>query len=369
MGAGIIGLAHAWALARAGLSVTVFERDPRAVGASVRNFGMVWPTGQPNGARWQMAVRSSMLWKEVGEAAGIRIEPCGSIHAAHHEDEFQVLEEYARSANGGYTVLPADAARDFLERVPAPVRRDGLRGLLWSPFECAVDPREAIPGIARHLASEVGVDLQFGRCVIGVEDGIVRLAGGGVHEAGRVLIASGHEMRILFPEELAAAGLVTCKLHMMKTVAQPASLAWGPHVASGLTLRHYESFAASPSLAKLRERIASKSPELDQFGIHVMAARNGAGEIVIGDSHEYGDGATPFNRSRIDALILAELQKILELPTWEIAERWTGCYAKHPERPFVEIDVPGGKIVTGFGGAGMTMSFGAAEDVVGRWLA
>src|SRR5690606_12854799 len=58
VGGGIVGLAVALATARQGRQVVLFERSDPAVGASVRNFGLVWPIGQPTGPTHDLALRS-----------------------------------------------------------------------------------------------------------------------------------------------------------------------------------------------------------------------------------------------------------------------------------------------------------------------
>jgi glycine/D-amino acid oxidase-like deaminating enzyme len=155
---------------------------------------------------------------------------------------------------------------------------------------------------------------------------------------------------------------------MLRTVAQPDNWKLGCHIASGLTLRHYSSFQVCPSLTALKERIAAETPELDQFGIHVMASQDNLGRLVLGDSHEYGNDLEPFDTHSIDSLILRELAKIVRLPTWSIESHWHGIYAKTLNNiATLESPEKGVHICTGLGGAGMTLSFGVAEHNWQSW--
>jgi glycine/D-amino acid oxidase-like deaminating enzyme len=105
VGAGIVGLAHALAAARRGLSVIVLERGPRASGASVRNFGTIWPIGQPAGEMHALALRSRELWLELLEAGGFAHKPTGSLHVVYRDDEEEVAREFAdRCARGSNAV-------------------------------------------------------------------------------------------------------------------------------------------------------------------------------------------------------------------------------------------------------------------------
>jgi glycine/D-amino acid oxidase-like deaminating enzyme len=110
VGAGILGLAHAYLAAREGKSVVVFERSPQASGASVRNFGMIWPIGQPHGDMHQMALRSRALWVELLNAAKLPYRPDGSLHVVYRRDEADVVKEFVERAPAlGYDC-------DWLER-------------------------------------------------------------------------------------------------------------------------------------------------------------------------------------------------------------------------------------------------------------
>lgn len=361
IGSGIVGLAHAWAAARAGDQVTVFERSDKARGASVRNFGMFWPIGQtpPNLAT---ALRSGELWRELSSALRITARPCGSVCVVDHDDEAAVLEEFSRHAPDlGYSCELW--TREKTESRCPGVRPGVAKAALFSPTETNLDPREALAALPLYLSEKFDVRFHWRCPVTQVVPGKLQTAGGSRHRFDRVFICSGHDLETLFPEVLAASPLRLCKLQMMRTVRQPSGWSLGPMLSSGLTLRHYDSFSICPTIAAVKSRIARDSPELDQYGIHVMASQDRDGALVLGDSHEYGGDIEVFDKSIIDSLILRELRKLFDFPDWSIAERWHGIYAKHPTAPIFRAEpLPGIHIATGTGGSGMTLSFGLAED-------
>ena len=362
VGGGIVGLAFAWEAARRGRSVVLFDRTVRPQGASVRNFGMIWPIGQAPGADYARAVRSRARWLELKAKAGLWVAECGSLHAVYHDDEDAVLREFAVRAPALGGACAYLAPQEVVQRFPT-VNPDGLKGALYSPTELAVNPPDAVARVPRYLAEVHGVHLRLGVAVTSVEMPRVRTAGGETWRADRVFVCSGTDFETLFPAAFAASGIRRCKLQMMKTRPQPGGWRLGPHLAGGLTLCHYKAFEVCDTLGAVRSRVVATMPEYVKYGIHVMAAQHNGGEVVIGDSHEYDADIDLFDKPRIDELILDYLRGLVRLPDWHIATRWHGVYAKHPTQLFVTTEPqPGCVIAVAPGGAGMTLSFGLAED-------
>jgi len=361
VGAGIVGLAHAYLAARGGRRVAVFERNPAALGASIRNFGMIWPIGQPAGALHEMALRSRAIWVEVLDQAKLPYLATGSLHVAYREDEAAVGLEFSEKALAlGYECAWL-SPQQTLERSGA-IRPEGLLGALWSPTELTVDPRQIIRGLPKFLAERYGVELFFNAAVSKVEAGFLE-AGGQRCEAGLIIAASGDDFQTLFPEYFRESGITRCKLQMMGTLPQPQGWALGPSLAFGLTFKHYPTFQICNSLRALKDRIERETPDFERWGIHVMVSQNSAGELTIGDSHEYGLAIDIFDKPVLNELILTYARQFLRVPHLEIAENWHGVYAKHPENAYMRFaPAEGVHVVTVTSGIGMTMSFGIAEQ-------
>jgi FAD dependent oxidoreductase TIGR03364 len=362
VGGGIMGLAFACEAARRGRRVTLLERSDAARGASIRNFGMVWPVGQPAGERHALAMRSRSRWLELRDAGAVWAAECGSVHVVFEEDEARVLAEFADRAPGLGVPCELLAGPEAARRFPA-IPADA-RAVLWSPTELVVNPPKAIAAVAAHLATAYGVDIRFSTTVVGIDMPVVTTSCGQRLEAAQVIVCGGADFETLFPDLWAASGTRRCKLQMLRTRPQPDGWRLGPHAAGGLTLAHYAGFEICPSLTALKQRLAASMPAHTAAGIHVMASQNEAGEVILGDSHDYDAPLDPFESEAIDDLILAYARRMLRLPDWSIAARWHGVYAKGPDPiHFAAEPQPGCFVMGSPGGAGMTLAFGLAE----RW--
>jgi FAD dependent oxidoreductase TIGR03364 len=365
IGAGIVGLATARALSIKGFSVKVFDRNEQAIGASIRNFGMIWPIGQPEGKLYNRAIRSRKIWKETCEATGIWHEAAGSLHLAYHLDEMEVLEELSEIFNKQGRTVYLHNRSQIIQKYDS-VNTNGLIGGLYSADEMVVDPREAIATMPAYFAEQYGIQFHWGKCISYITDQTVYIGNGEEHEADIIFVCSGADFETLYPEIYTGLSLTKCKLQMMRLAAQPNNWRIGPSLCGGLSLVHYNSFKASPSLNNLNKRYQQDMGEYTKKGIHVMVSQNGRGELTVGDSHEYGLTFDPFDKQFINKMILDYLKQFANIKDWSVIETWNGIYPKltNGEAGIFMSPEKGVYILNGLGGAGMTMSFGFAEEMV-----
>lgn len=367
VGAGVVGLAHALTALEGGWEVVVIERDGRSLGASVRNFGALWPIGCTLGAEREQALFGVRRWQELAPEAGFSIAPRGSLSLAYRREARGVLDEFMARIGpdkSGFELLdPGEVA----ERFPA-INVNGLCGALRSRAETVVQPNLAIAALA-NLVQKRGGRALFGTPAVKIHADAVETSDGQRFRFDQLVIAAGDEMRLFFPEECAAAQLSRCRLQMMRTVPQPAGFDLGAILVSDLTLCHYPVFRDCPSTSLLRARLEEEMPEHRRWGVHVIAAQHFDGSLVIGDSHEYAADFDPDHRSDVDDLVLGALRGFVRVPDQRIAARWHGSYLKSVAGQTQVVLRPRERItmVTAMGGLGMTLSWGCAKRTVEGW--
>ncbi|KIO77289.1 oxidoreductase [Pedobacter lusitanus] len=363
IGAGIVGLATARALAIRGYQVTIIERNERAVGASIRNFGMVWPIGQATGPMFERAMLSRSIWKEICTEAKIWHDEVGSLHIAYHDDELQVMTEYA-DINRQHRNCSLLSPEQALEKSPA-INTTGLKGALWSGEEMIIESRVAVAQVAAYLAEKYGIIFHWNTAISRIEHPKV-MSGNQSWEAEEIFVCSGADFETLYPELFAATDITKCKLQMMRLVTQPDEWRIGPSLCGGLSMIHYPGFQAAASLPALRKRYEAQYATQLNWGIHVMVSQNGSGELTIGDSHEYGLVHDPFDKEFINSMIIDYLHTFADFKDWKMLQSWHGIYPKmtNGATEFITEATPGVTIINGLGGNGMTLSFGLCEQFI-----
>jgi len=382
IGGGILGLSHAYAFATRGLRVTVFERSGTPLGASIRNFGMILVTGQPPGTMHRLARASRRIWQawarasnasgagdaRPGSGNGMHLRQSGSLLMARTPIEAQLLTHFAetRAKTDGYDVTLLDA-KALQSRYDG--RFQHHHAALLGREDLQVYSREAIPALIAHLAASLGVRFQFGTLVKHIDAGRVYTTAG-EWQADHVVVCGGHDYQTLLADELTALKPRVCRLQMLR-VRLDAPLALDHAVLTGLSCLHYGAFSDLPEATALRAEVAAREPALLDHGIHLLASPTPYGDLIIGDSHEYGDDASPFNTEEVDALLASLVEQTFRTPI-RVVERWQGVYGASngtTGQPFSIVRAAGGTTgVVMHSGVGMSVGPALAAEVTSHLL-
>ena len=177
VGAGVVGLATAYALARRGRSVVVVDKEPTlGAHASGRNSGVLHAGFyySDESLKAELSARGNRRWRVLCDDDGVPVNPCGKLVVARSAAEVPVVQALVeRGQRLGVDVrwVSREEARVLEPRVRT------CQGALWSPTTATLNPRSALRALGRR-AQAAGVSLRLGQAVLGrTRDGVRLLHG------------------------------------------------------------------------------------------------------------------------------------------------------------------------------------------------
>jgi FAD dependent oxidoreductase TIGR03364 len=361
VGAGIVGLSHASEAVRRGLTVTVIDRDSRAVGASVRNFGHCCVTAQ-SGELLELAMVARERWLHYSDLTGFFSTSAGALAVARSADELAVLDELSGQRESGQVQLLT--ASEVNERLSADT--ESIVGGALLRDDLRVDPREAVGKLAAWLEAQPGVRFFWRTSYLGAH-GPSAATSRGVVRASRAFVCVGHDLDYLFPDLAEEHEVRRCGLQMARVEA-PRGIRIDPAVLTGTSMLRYPAFTETDASVALRSRITADDPELIDIDANVMFTQRPDGSLIVGDSHRYDATMDPFQQESTSELLLARVAQVLGVESLRAVERWQGVYAWSPQHPYLVAEPsPGVCSVSITSGVGMTISFGLAAAVFDRF--
>ena len=337
IGAGIIGAACAFALARDGRRVLVLEARQPASGATGAGMGhLVVMDDSP--AQLALTALSTVRWRELARELPPPVEhdPCGTIWIAADQRELDVVHAkhgvFAAHGIASEVLGPRDLTT--LE----PNLRVGLAGGLLVPGDGVVNqPLVTLWLLERARAA--GAVVRAGRRVDRIDPHAVH-CGDDVLGADVVVLAAGSESPALVPE----LPIVPRKGHLALTDSRPR------FVRHQLVELGYLAHAHTMSA----ESVA--------FNVEPRAS----GHVLVGSSRELVGWDASLD-PRMQARMLARAAEFMPaLASMPMIRTWTGFRPATPDKlPLIGPwpPIPGLWIAAGHEGLGITTSLGTAEMV------
>jgi D-hydroxyproline dehydrogenase subunit beta len=343
VGAGIVGAACAFELAKARLRVAVVDQSFPASGATGASMGHVVVMDDSE-AQFSLTRYSQVLWEELREELprNVEFDRCGTIWVASDEEEMaEVRRKYSYYQQRG---LRAQILDSLALQEAEPSLRTPLAGGLLVKGDSVVYP-PAATAFFLERAVELGASLHIGSSVESLGKGTARLADGTVLKAAKLVNAAGQFAAKLTP----GIQVKPRKGHLVITDRYP-----------GL-VRH--------QLVELGYLKSAHSLTSDSVAFNIQPRQTG--QLLIGSSRQYG-----VEHDQVDAAILSRMLKRAfdYLPTLGALSGirvWTGFRPATPDKlpligPWAED--PTLYLATGHEGLGITTSLATAKLICAHIL-
>ena len=290
VGAGIMGLSAAWALAKRGARVSVFEQYaiPNPLGSSVDQHRLIrYPYGSDAGYMRMVDAAFGAwdrLWADLGERLYAETGTVG-IDAAG-ADWAQRSAATMREAGIPFEMLDGAA---LARRFPH-LRPEGITTAIFETRGGALFAGRIVERLAHHLGTHgVALHAKTNVADIDAERGRVRLADSAVHAFDRVIVAAGPWVARIAPS---LAARVTASRQIVVYVEPPAGemAAWQ---AAPMTIemdRDYAFYAVPPRAGlgmKFGDHRFSLAGDPDR---EREVARAEAEELLAKCRHRFRDG-------------------------------------------------------------------------------
>ena len=360
VGGGIIGTSCVYELARRGASVTLFERDEIAAGASGRNLGYLDTSKDPVLA--PLARRTLDRYLEIASETPVPFfmdrEAIGTLAVTLDEDEVDDLRGWAEAAEGvGVRVTrvePEEVRRLEPELAPTAVEAylldEGHR----------VDPA-ALTGAFAALAAKSGAVVRHHLGARRLIERSGRVAGvvtdDGVVEADVVVLAAG-------PWSTAIARPLGVTLRVA------GARGWLVHSAPGKQLvRRWIQSGARRLLDGVGRRSDPDLVPLREFGegvgshdVSPMIQPAPDGSILAGTSREPSLAADSYDLDVARKVAKEAIRLIPALAEAPVIATWSGVRPVSPdERPLIGRVTEGLVVSTGHGSEGVILGGASAE--------
>ena len=309
VGAGIVGAACAYELARRGLDVTLVDGGSVGAGATAEGMGhLVVLDDSPTQlalTRWSLD-----LWGELAPTlpSSCEMTPSGTLWIAEDDEDLAALQRkaslYAKEGVAGEMLSAAELRRE------EPNLRKGLPGALRTPGDSVIYPPAAAVALVERAQRDHGLEFRQGDPVLELTalDGgpaEAHLASGEVLRAGWIVNAAGHRALDLLPAPLPSLRIRQRKGHLLITDRYPGFC------------RH--------QLVEVGYLKSAHGSHEDSVAFNLQPRPNG--QLLLGSSRQFGDLSRQVDPALLARMVARAQDFVPGLKKLSTLRVWTGFRA------------------------------------------